>query len=69
MKTKTKPWLVAIIGLLLVILALGGIKAGQIKKMIEGGKAFIPPPEAVASAKAAARPISNPIPLKSLSWR
>jgi membrane fusion protein (multidrug efflux system) len=51
MKTKTKPWLVAIIGLLLVILALGGIKAGQIKKMIEGGEAFIPPPEAVASAK------------------
>ncbi len=51
MKTKTKPWIVAIIALLVVLLALAGIKAAQIGKMIKAGKSFVPPPEAVASAK------------------
>jgi membrane fusion protein (multidrug efflux system) len=50
MKTKTKPWLLTVAGLLLVIIALVGIKAGQIGKMIKAGKAFVPPPESVASA-------------------
>ena len=54
MKTKTKQWIVAIAGLLLVIAALIGIKAGQIGAMIKAGKAFVPPPEAVTSAKAEA---------------
>jgi membrane fusion protein (multidrug efflux system) len=51
MKTKTKIWLLAIGGLLLVFIALAGIKAGQIVKMIKAGKSFVPPPESVASAE------------------
>ena len=52
MKTKTKLWLGTIAGLLLLVALLVGIKAGQIVKMINAGKAFVPPPEAVTSAKA-----------------
>jgi membrane fusion protein (multidrug efflux system) len=44
-------WLVAIIGLILVIGALAGIKVGQIRAMIQAGKSFVPPPESVTSAK------------------
>ena len=51
MKTKTKLWLAISVGLLLVVGALVAIKAGQIGKMIDAGKSFTPPPEAVATAK------------------
>ncbi len=51
MKTKTKQWIAAIAGLLLVIAVLIGVKAGQIGSMIKAGKSFVPPPEAVTSAK------------------
>lgn len=51
MKTKTKLWAGTIGGLLLLVLLLGGIKAGQIGAMIAVGKTFAPPPEAVTSAK------------------
>ncbi len=51
MKTKTKLWIVIVAGLVLVIGALVGIKAGQIGSMIKAGKAFVPPPESVTSAR------------------
>jgi membrane fusion protein (multidrug efflux system) len=50
MKTKTKLWAGTIGGLLLLLLLLGGVKAGQIGAMIAVGKSFAPPPEAVTSA-------------------
>jgi len=40
----------AIIGLLVVIAALAGVKAMQIHAMIDQGKKFVPPPETVTSA-------------------
>jgi membrane fusion protein (multidrug efflux system) len=52
MKTKTKLWLATIAGLVLLVGLLAGIKASQIVTMIRAGKAFVPPPEAVTSAKA-----------------
>lgn len=39
-----------IIGLMILIAVLGGIKALQINSMIEQGKKFVPPPETVTSA-------------------
>jgi membrane fusion protein (multidrug efflux system) len=51
MKTRTKVWLLAIVGLLLVVGVLVGVKVAQIRSMIEAGKSFQPPPESVASAK------------------
>lgn len=51
MKTKTKLWAGTIGGLVLLVLLLGGVKAGQIGAMIAVGKTFAPPPEAVTSAK------------------
>jgi membrane fusion protein (multidrug efflux system) len=50
MKTKTKLWAGTIGGLVLIVLLLGGIKAGQIGAMIAMGKTFAPPPESVTSA-------------------
>jgi membrane fusion protein, multidrug efflux system len=51
MKTKSKLWILAIVGLLVVIGLLVGIKAGQIGTMIKAGKTFAPPPESVTSAQ------------------
>jgi membrane fusion protein (multidrug efflux system) len=51
MKTKTKLWLATVTGLLLLVALLVGVKAGQIVTMIKAGKAFVPPPEAVTSAR------------------
>jgi membrane fusion protein (multidrug efflux system) len=51
MKTKTKRWLFTILGLILVVALLGGIKAGQIFTMVKAGESFSPPPESVATAK------------------
>ncbi len=50
MKTKTKLWAGTIGGLVVLVLLLGGVKAGQIGAMIAVGKTFAPPPEAVTSA-------------------
>jgi membrane fusion protein (multidrug efflux system) len=50
MKTRTKLWLGIVLGLLLVVGVLVGVKAAQIGTMIEAGKNFVPPPEAVTSA-------------------
>ena len=51
MTTKKKLWIGVIVGLLLVLGVLAGTKAAQIGSMMEAGKSFSPPPEAVASAK------------------
>ncbi len=48
-----KRIIIAIAGLLVVIAALAGVKALQIKTMIDGGKKFVPPPETVTTAVAA----------------
>lgn len=50
MKIRTKQWLSAVLGLLVVVGALVGVKAGQIGLMIASGKTFSPPPESVTSA-------------------
>jgi membrane fusion protein (multidrug efflux system) len=51
MKTTTKLRIAAIVGLVLVVGGLAGVKASQIGKMIGTGKSFVPPPESVTSAK------------------
>jgi membrane fusion protein (multidrug efflux system) len=49
---RRRRWLLAIGALLGIVLILVGIKAVQIMTMIKVGKAMVPPPEAVTSAKA-----------------
>ena len=49
MKTKIA---IAIIVVLAVVGALAGVKTLQIRKLIEGGKAYVQPPESVSSAVA-----------------
>lgn len=51
MKTKTKLWIAIPFGLLLVVGALGFVKARQISTMINAGASFVPPPEAVSTAR------------------
>ncbi len=51
MKSKARQWIVVGLSLLVVVLLLGGIKAGQIVTMVRAGESFTPPPEAVTSAK------------------
>ncbi|HEY4187566.1 MAG TPA: efflux RND transporter periplasmic adaptor subunit [Polyangia bacterium] len=53
MKSKTRVWIVAVIGLVIVVAVLAGIKVGQIKAMIAAGKAYAPPPESVTTVKVA----------------
>ena len=50
MKSK-KQWIVTAIGLFVVAGVLVGAKAGQIVAMVRAGEAFVPPPEAVTSAR------------------
>lgn len=50
-RTGRRAWLVASVGVVVVLVILGGIKAGQIGSMIKAGKALVPPPESVQSAK------------------
>ena len=52
MKSKSRVWIVSIVGIVVVIVSLVGIKVGQIRAMIQAGKSFVPPAEAVTSAKA-----------------
>src|SRR5438552_16223370 len=49
--SKRRVWIIAIAALLGVVVILAGIKAGQIRKMINAGKFFAIPPESVTSAK------------------
>ncbi len=51
MKSKRRQWIVVAVGVVVVIVALAGTKAGQIVSMVRAGEAFVPPPEAVTSAK------------------
>ncbi|MHB1398235.1 MAG: efflux RND transporter periplasmic adaptor subunit [Trichloromonadaceae bacterium] len=48
----TKRMLFALLGLVLVVALIGGIKALQIRKMIAQGSQFVPPPETVTTAVA-----------------
>ncbi|HTP50522.1 MAG TPA: efflux RND transporter periplasmic adaptor subunit [Anaeromyxobacteraceae bacterium] len=50
MKTRTRVWIGAVLGLLAVTGVLVGVKAGQIVKMLKVGKSFAPPPESVTTA-------------------
>ncbi len=51
MNKSVKRWIVVVGGSLVVIVLLVGVKAGQIVTMVRAGEAFVPPPEAVTSAK------------------
>lgn len=51
MKKSRKQWLVLAVGLVVVVLILVGVKAGQIVTMVKAGESFVPPPEAVTSAR------------------
>lgn len=45
---------IALVGVLVLVLPLVGIKASQIVAMIEAGKSFVPPPQSVSAAEAQA---------------
>ena len=49
--SRRKIWIIAIAAVVVAIVVLVGIKAGQIGTMIKAGKSFAPPPESVTSAK------------------
>ena len=49
---RRRLWLIAIGALVLLVLFLAGTKFFQISTMIKAGKAMVPPPESVTSAKA-----------------
>jgi len=51
MKNSTKQWIVFGVGVVVVVVALVGTKAGQIVSMVRAGESFVPPPEAVTSAR------------------
>jgi membrane fusion protein, multidrug efflux system len=53
MRAKGKVWIAAIVGLIVVIVTLVGVKVGQIRAMMAAGQSFVPPPEAVTTAKVA----------------
>ena len=55
MKMKKRVIVLVIVALAVVILLLAGIKALQIKSMIDKGKSFVPPPETVTTASALAQ--------------
>src|SRR5215211_5401578 len=50
MKSRTRQWIVIILGLVVVVVVLVGVKAGQIVTMVRAGQSFAPPREAVTSA-------------------
>ena len=52
MKPKAKLWLAVVLGLVVLVVLLVGVKAGQIVAMVGAGESFAPPPEAVSSARA-----------------
>ena len=51
MKSKIRQRIVVVVGLLVVVAVLVGVKAGQIVTMVRAGESFVPPPQAVTSAK------------------
>jgi membrane fusion protein, multidrug efflux system len=50
-QSRRKRWVLAILALLGIFVVLVGIKTAQIMTMIKAGKAMVPPPESVTSAK------------------
>ncbi len=61
-RSRRRITLLAILALVTVVVVLAGIKVLQIGTMIKAGKAFIPPPESVTSAKAESAnwPVATP---------
>ena len=51
MKSKTRQRIVVVSGLVVVVAILVGVKANQIVTMVRAGESFVPPPQAVTSAK------------------
>ncbi len=51
MKIKSKSFVLVVSSLVVVVLLLVGVKAGQIVTMVRAGEKFAPPPMAVSSAK------------------
>jgi membrane fusion protein (multidrug efflux system) len=51
MRPNRKLWIGVVGGLVVLVLLLGGVKAGQIVTMVRAGSTFAPPPEAVSSAR------------------
>jgi membrane fusion protein, multidrug efflux system len=51
MKSQTKQRIIVVVGILAVAGILVGVKAGQIVTMVRAGESFVPPPQAVTSAK------------------
>src|SRR5512138_726744 len=51
MKSKAKQRIIVVVGLVLVVAILAGVKADQIVEMVRAGESFVPPPLAVTSAK------------------
>src|SRR5512146_1630039 len=51
MKSKTRQRIVVVVGLVVVVAVLVGVKADQIVTMVKAGESFVPPPQAVTSAK------------------
>jgi membrane fusion protein, multidrug efflux system len=51
MKSKRRQWVVVAAGLVIIVVALAGTKAGQIVSMVRAGESFVPPPETVTSAR------------------
>src|SRR5512138_2979951 len=51
MKSKTRQRLSVVVGLVVVVAVLAGVKVGQIVTMVRAGESFVPPPLAVTSAK------------------
>jgi len=50
MKPNVKLWIALVGGVILLVAALGGVKAAQIGTMIKAGKSFAPPAESVTTA-------------------
>jgi len=62
MKTRSKLWLGVIIGLVVVVGLLVGVKAGQIVTMVRATERQTPPPMSVSSATAEASAARSPAP-------
>ena len=67
-RRNLRPWIFTILGLLLVVLALVGVKGGQIGAMIASGKTFTPPPESVTSALVEGRRVAALPPGHRARW-
>jgi membrane fusion protein (multidrug efflux system) len=51
MRSNKRLWVGVVGGLVVLVLLLGGVKAGQIVTMVRASSSFAPPPEAVSSAR------------------